>query len=222
MTPNHTGTAAVYVTVTRELINSGGTPTGRPGGFAWTNAQHRILGTYPPRRGWLQKAIGRQITPEAAKAFLTIARRQKGISKKQKRKRNAALRSLAWTLQEPTAEAEYPNPNIYGGDTPPWADIDCDTACPICHGDALGRLNCPLCSVAVAAPPDPWLELERIANDIRRIGTAISLRVAVARAAKAWRQVILPESGASREMALTAQFIRALEAAMQHEEARAS
>jgi hypothetical protein len=147
MTPNHTGTTAAYVTVTREFINSGGTPTGRLGSYAWTNAQHRILGTFPPRRGWIETAIGRRITPEAADAFKTIARRPRGLSKKQKRQRNAALRSVAWTMQAPIESAKSAL-SADAAHTPPWIDDATDTACPICRGDDLGRLNCPLCSAA--------------------------------------------------------------------------
>jgi hypothetical protein len=142
-----------FITVTREFINSGGTPTGRLGGFAWTNAQHKILGTFPPRRGWMDKAIGRKITPEAADAFMTIAKRPKGLSRKARHQRNAALRSVAWKMQEPASD-KYAQVVNYGADVPPWADLATvlaaheDTACPICHGDDLGRLNCPLCSPA--------------------------------------------------------------------------
>src|SRR5690348_14652682 len=136
--------SADLVTVTRDFIDAGGTPTGKPGCYAWTNAQHRILGTFPPRRGWIEKAIGRQITPEAADAFLTIARRKKGISKKEKRTRNVALRSVAWTMQEPATNATPIRP---AGDASPWLCGD-DIACPLCHGDELGRLSCLLCDRA--------------------------------------------------------------------------
>jgi hypothetical protein len=95
----------------------------------------------------MDKAIGRKISRDAADAFMTIARRPKGLSKKARRSRNAALRSVAWTLREPLDDgAKYAQPVNYGA-----VAAAQDTACPICRGDDLGRLNCPLCTAATTA-----------------------------------------------------------------------
>ena len=52
--------------ITRQFINDNKTRKG-----AWTKKQFEALGiTYPPRKGWINEMIGKEITPEQAGLFI--------------------------------------------------------------------------------------------------------------------------------------------------------
>jgi hypothetical protein len=52
--------------ITRDLIERGRGENG-----AWTRAQLHLLGiAWPPERGWIDRVIDREISEEAAQAFL--------------------------------------------------------------------------------------------------------------------------------------------------------
>jgi hypothetical protein len=223
-----------FITVTPGLLEAAATR-----GCGFTDRQIAILdGRGKPKQGWRQRAIGKRLSYERGHELLFAARRPKqrpkpGSQEESRalalldscadppRLRQTALRSTAMMMREPISDIPDPS-RCDDGDVPPWADLASiddatageDTACPVFHGDDLGRLNCQLCSTPVLALADPWLELERIANDIAP--TMISARIGIMRAAKALRRV---DGTVSREITVVVQFVRALDVAMHHEEA---
>lgn len=62
--------STLMLTLTHELIESGMTPRG-----AWTRAQLAVLGvSWPPRRGWKEALVGKQLSESAYGLFLEAAR----------------------------------------------------------------------------------------------------------------------------------------------------
>lgn len=118
-----------FIRVTADLIARGSTR-----GAGWTRAQTEILGEpWPLQAGWRQRAVGRMITADAARAFLTTAKTR------QRRRDRAKPPVKSGEISRPAWEAVCSAPiivrDIAGDSTtvPPWIEDDC--ACPLCHGD---------------------------------------------------------------------------------------
>lgn len=56
-------------TLTRELIEAGGTPTGFNGAHAWNKKQMKILGS-SHQKGWIDRLIGREIPDKTYMEFI--------------------------------------------------------------------------------------------------------------------------------------------------------
>lgn len=58
--------------ITWEWLSSGGTPSGETG-FAWNAKQLALLGIkWPPKRGWVNLVLGREIDDKMAARFITL------------------------------------------------------------------------------------------------------------------------------------------------------
>lgn len=224
-----------FVVVTRQLIDAAGTS-----GCGFTNKQIAILdGPGRPQQGWRQRAIGKRLSYERGYDLLFQARRPKHRPKPGSQEEARALAIIDACAETPRREAALRQPEEIKretrddiraiarsmqeplSDTPPWIDGD-DTACPLCHGDDLGRLSCQLCAgIPLDRVDDPWQALEEIATDAGRKPSAATARESIARAARLLRQVTAANGEAPREIAVTTQLVRALELCAQHEEANA-
>jgi hypothetical protein len=192
--------SADMVEITAELITQGMTG---PGG--WIAEQLKVIGAWPARSGWRQRAIGRKITKAEAEAF--IAGRKLGDNDTKAKRRARIRAALSAQLVAPRLE---PTPAIRLAD---------DTACPLCHGskrtgpfvDATGRSTGEPCALCADTPADNWELLHIVSLSLEGATKPRDALIAVETAKHIFRFSPSSFAGmADRQSAAVAGFVRQL------------